>query len=60
MKRLSGEPNPNRKPGKIGRQQMIIRCTACGRELYYCDAWGNTEVGRYHFECRPKTIWPEQ
>lgn len=59
MKRLSGEPNPNRKPGKSGRQQMIVRCKVCGREVYLCDAWGNPDIGYYHFECRPKTIWPD-
>lgn len=59
MKRLTGEPNPNRKPGKSGRKQAIITCTACGRELYLCAAWGNADVGKYHLECRPKTIWKD-
>jgi len=59
MKRLTGEPNPNRKPGKSGRQQAIITCTACGLELYLCAAWGNADVGKYHLECRPKTIWKD-
>ena len=56
---LNGEPRSDRK-SKSGRVQGIIRCTACGRDLYRCAAWGNEDIGRYHFECRPVSIWPDQ
>lgn len=58
-KRKSGEPNPNRPPSKSGREQQVVICKTCEREVYLCDAWGNVDIGYYHFECRPKSIWPK-
>jgi hypothetical protein len=55
----SGEPNPKRPASKSGRVQQIVLCKACGGEIYRCDAWGNVDIGYYHVECRPESIWPK-